>query len=230
MSLGRGSAIGMSNNQKIDTRSSTELELVGADDVIPQLMWTMYFIEAHGCSMEECILNQDNMSAMLLETNTKQSSSKRTKHIRVRYFFIKDRVSNGDTTLKHCLMGEMMSDNFTKPLQGALFRKFRAEIQGIPVDIYEAELGWDREENIETIKKTYPSSQESVGLQGERYGSKDPGLSGRYILALQHKIRPAESVSKSDTKPAGCHKKSLHRSRSRSYAQAVKGARTGYSP
>jgi hypothetical protein len=151
MSLGRGSAIGMSKNQKIDARSSTESELVGADDVIPQLMWKMYFIEAHGCSMEECILNQDNMSAMLLETNTKQSSSKRTKHIRVLYFFIKDRVSNGDTTLNHCLMGEMMSDNFAKPLQGALFRKFRAEIQGIPVDIYEAELGWDGEENIETI-------------------------------------------------------------------------------
>jgi hypothetical protein len=67
---------------------------VGADDAIPQMMWTRYFLEGQGYNVDKCILNQDNMSAMLLETNGKQSSSKRTKHIIVRYFFIKDRVSN----------------------------------------------------------------------------------------------------------------------------------------
>jgi hypothetical protein len=145
MSLGGGSIIGMSKKQKINTRSSTESELVGADDAIPQMMWTGYFLEGQGHKIKECILNQDNMSAMLLETNGKQSSSKRTKHIRVCYFFIKDRESNGDITLKHCPTGEMLADHFTNPLQGALFRKFRAEIQGIPVDTTKkswAGIGW----------------------------------------------------------------------------------------
>jgi hypothetical protein len=146
MSLGKGSVIGMSKKQKINTRSSTEFKLVGADDAIPQMMWTRYFLEGQGYNVEECILYQDNMSAMLLETNGKQSSSKRTKNIRVRYFFIKDRVSNGDITIKHCPTGEMLTDHFTKPLQGALFRKFRTEIQGIPEGINEAELGWDQGE------------------------------------------------------------------------------------
>jgi hypothetical protein len=59
----------------------------------------------------------------------------------VRYFFIKDRVSNRDVTLKNCPMGEILADHFTKPLQGALFRELQAEIQGIPVDTNEAELG-----------------------------------------------------------------------------------------
>jgi hypothetical protein len=94
------------------------------------------------------------MSAMLLEKNGKQSSSKRTKHIRVTYFFIKDRVNNGDITIKHCPTGEMSADHFTKPLQGALFRKFRTEIQGIPEGINEAELGWDLEERKEHKKMT----------------------------------------------------------------------------
>jgi hypothetical protein len=116
--------------------------LVGAGDAIPQMMWTRYFLEGQGYNVDECILNQDNMSAILLETNGKQSSSRRTKHIRVRYFFIKDRLSNGDITLKHCPTGEMLADHFTKPLQGAIFRKFRAEIQGIPLSTNEAELGW----------------------------------------------------------------------------------------
>jgi hypothetical protein len=69
---------------------------------------------------------------MLLEKNGTESSSKRTKHIRVRYFFIKDRITSGDITLKHFPAKEMIADHFTKPLQGAMFRRFRAEIQEIP--------------------------------------------------------------------------------------------------
>jgi hypothetical protein len=128
------------------------------------------------------------MSAMLLETNGKQSSSKRTKHTRVRYFFIKDRVSNGDITLKHCPTGEMLADHFTKPLQGALFRKFRAEIQGIPVDTNEAGLGWDRAE-----KAADPSPQECVGPSGQDPRTKDTGLRSSSLLTLQPRIRQAGS-------------------------------------
>jgi hypothetical protein len=57
MSLGKGSVIGMSRKQKINNRSSTEAELVGADDAIPQMMWTIYFLEGQGYNVDECILN-----------------------------------------------------------------------------------------------------------------------------------------------------------------------------
>jgi hypothetical protein len=46
MSLSKGSIDGVSNKQKINTRSLTESELVGADDMLPQMMWTRYLIEA----------------------------------------------------------------------------------------------------------------------------------------------------------------------------------------
>jgi hypothetical protein len=118
-------------------------------------------------------------------------------------------VSNGYITLKHCLMGEILSDHFTKPLQEALFCKFREEIQGIPVDINEAELGWDRENKSVRVKYTDPSPQECVVLKGQRYGSKDPRLRGRYLLALQKKIRPSESVLKADTGADACRKRSV---------------------
>jgi hypothetical protein len=52
MSLGKGSVIGMSKKQKINTRSSTESELVGADDAISQMIWTQYFLEGQGYNME----------------------------------------------------------------------------------------------------------------------------------------------------------------------------------
>jgi hypothetical protein len=71
ISMGTGSITGISKKQKINTRSSTESELVGVQDVAPQMLWTRYFIEAQGYKLHELVLNQDNMSAMLLETNGK---------------------------------------------------------------------------------------------------------------------------------------------------------------
>jgi hypothetical protein len=93
------------------------------------MMWTI--VEAQGFNVEESVLFQDNLSVMLLERNSKKSSSKRTKHINIRYFFIKDRVANNELTIKHCPTAGMLADHFTKPLQGASFRKFRSDIQGI---------------------------------------------------------------------------------------------------
>jgi hypothetical protein len=71
MSMGKGSITVISKKQKINTRSSTEAELVGVHDVAPQMLWTHYFIEAQGYKLSKSVLNQDNMSAMLLETNGK---------------------------------------------------------------------------------------------------------------------------------------------------------------
>eukprot|EP00978_Attheya_sp_CCMP212_P037932 scaffold183156_cov29-Attheya_sp.AAC.1 len=65
------------------------------------------------------------MSAMLLENNGRASSSRRTRHINIRYFFVTDRIKNKEMSVIHCPTGEMVADYFTKPLQGALFKKFR---------------------------------------------------------------------------------------------------------
>jgi hypothetical protein len=68
---------------------------------------------------------QDNKSAILLEVNGRGSSSKRTRHIDIRHFFVKDRIAGKEVSVKYCPTEEMVSDFFTKPLQGALFRKLR---------------------------------------------------------------------------------------------------------
>ena len=82
---GHGSIISIPKKQKLNTKSSTEAELIGADNAMPQMLWTRYFLEAQGYGINENILYQDNMSAMLLEKNGEKSSNKNTKHINVHY-------------------------------------------------------------------------------------------------------------------------------------------------
>jgi hypothetical protein len=63
---------------------------VGADDFMPAICWTRYFMKAQGYDIKDTVLFQDNKSSILLEKNGKASSSKRTNHINIQYFFITD--------------------------------------------------------------------------------------------------------------------------------------------
>lgn len=67
---------------KIDTRSQTETQIVGMGDPMPQVLWSLYFIQAQGYPILHALIYQDKRSAVLLETNGIFSSSKRTKHSR----------------------------------------------------------------------------------------------------------------------------------------------------
>ena len=86
--------------QKLNTKSSTEAELVGVDDMMPQVVWTKYFMESQGHGPNNNYIHQDNQSAMKLENNGRGSSGKRTRHINIRYFFITDRVGKGEVEIK----------------------------------------------------------------------------------------------------------------------------------
>ena len=108
--MGKGAVYGTSTRQKLNTRSSTEAELVGVNDVMPQILWTRYFLEAQGYDVSDSIIYQDNQSAMLLEKNGRASSGKRTRHINIRYFFVHDRIDAGEVSVQYCPTGEMIAD------------------------------------------------------------------------------------------------------------------------
>ena len=158
MTMGSGSVYSSSQKQKINTRSSTETELVATDDMLPQVLWSKYFMDEQGITASH-LVNQDNTSAEKLETRGRMSSGKRTKHMCVRYFFIKDRVDAGDFKVVHCPTTEMVGDFFTKPLQGKLFLYFRAIIMGFDMKSTDGKI--ITLENFE-IERTEPS-KECVG-------------------------------------------------------------------
>jgi hypothetical protein len=76
LTMGRGFPTVSSAKQKLNTRSSTESELVGVDDMMPIIVWSCYFLMAQGYGVTQNLLLQDNKSSTLLEKNGKASSSK----------------------------------------------------------------------------------------------------------------------------------------------------------
>ena len=80
-------------------------------------------------------IEQDNTSTIQLARNGWKSSSTRTKHINVRYFYITDRLKAGDIRrIIYIQTGYMESDYLTKALQGKTFhthRKTLMELDGI---------------------------------------------------------------------------------------------------
>ena len=129
--MGKGSFYSSSTRQKLNTKSSTEAELVAADDVLPQLLWTRNFMIGQGYGVENNILYQDNLSTMLLERNGKASSGKRTRAINIRYFYITDKIKSGILEVEHESTDDMVADFLSKPLQGSSFKKFRDNLLNV---------------------------------------------------------------------------------------------------
>ena len=100
----------MSNKQKINTRSSTEAELVGVNDALGMVLWVRHFMEAQGYTVGDNVVFQDNQSAILLEKNGRRSSSKKTRHIEIRYYFITDNIDRGTVRVAYCPTDNMISD------------------------------------------------------------------------------------------------------------------------
>ena len=132
--LGRGATSSYSRKLKLNTRSSTETELVTADMFMPEMLWSLHFIQAQGYEVECVGLYQDNISTQLLIKNGKMSSGKKTKHIKAKFFFVKDRVDDGEIKVIDCPTEEMWADVMTKPLQGSAFRAMRAELMNCDVN------------------------------------------------------------------------------------------------
>ena len=119
-----------SKMQRLNTTSSTESELVALGEYLPRVVFIHLFMEAQGYPLEDNIICRDNESAIKLEINGRKSCSKRSHHIDIRYFYVKDLIDKNIVKIQYCPTEKMLADFFTKPLQGNLFRYFRSFILG----------------------------------------------------------------------------------------------------
>jgi hypothetical protein len=124
ISIGLGPVYASSARQKINTKSSTEAELVGLSDKSSQVIWTINFLEAQGFDVKPAKIYQDNQSTLALIKSGK-SNSERTRHIAIRFFFVADRVACNEIKLEYMPTEHMLADILTKPLQGSKFLRAR---------------------------------------------------------------------------------------------------------
>jgi hypothetical protein len=126
--LGKRAILSYLRKVKVNTQSSTEMELITADMIMPELLWSLYFIQTQGYKAECMGMYQDNISTQLLMKTGKMSSGKKTKHLKVKFFFIKDRVDEGAIKVIDCATKEMWADVMTKSWQGTAFKIMHAEL------------------------------------------------------------------------------------------------------
>jgi hypothetical protein len=186
VSFGRGAAMSKSSKHKLNTKSSTEAELVvAASDYLPYPIWAKKFFEAQEYPLEENIFYQDNQSTIRFEKNGRRSCGPNSRHIDIRYFFIKDRIGLEGIDVQHCPTEQMQADFFTKPLQGSLFRKFREVIMG--------------HRHIDSLKEAMPTpTQERVGedILPNNNGDGADGPRTDVVTRRPHIVTYADAVKK----------------------------------
>ncbi len=130
MTMGTRFPLDKSTKHKLNTRSSKESDIVAVDNLIPQILWVRLLLKAQGFAVSNNILYQDNKSAMLLETNGRALSSKRTRHIEIWYYYVANQVAKEDLRVVRCPTDEMIANFLMKPLWGKAFVKFQDLLMG----------------------------------------------------------------------------------------------------
>ena len=109
ITIGCGALYVKSVFQKLVSKSSTEAELIGLSDTIGQVIWTRNFLEALGYRLDPATVYQDNLSTIAMVHNGSPTSH-RTRHINIRFFFVKDLEQRGEIMLEHCPSEDMLAD------------------------------------------------------------------------------------------------------------------------
>ena len=129
ITLGTGFFMASSKVQKINTKSSTEAEIIAVSDGMNVPMWLADFLKYQGFEKKTIQVHQDNQSCIALLTKGR-STAETTRFIAIRHYWISYYIFTKVVELLYVPTEEMVSDYFTKPLQGTLFEKMVTRILG----------------------------------------------------------------------------------------------------
>ena len=126
-SIGSGICSWVSKKQKVVAQTTAEAEYVVAAKATSQAIWLCRILEDM-CEKQEggTILYCDNKSAIAIGKNP--VSHDRTKHIAIKYHFIRESIQNEEILLEHCRTQEQFADILTKAFPKELFCFLREQI------------------------------------------------------------------------------------------------------
>jgi len=106
------------------------LEVIRNSEFLSSVIWYEHFMEAQGYPITSIIVWQDTRGTEKMAKNGKMPCSSKSRHISIKFFWINDRIKQGNMDIRHCPSNIMLVDLFIKTLQGAKFHMFRTVIMG----------------------------------------------------------------------------------------------------
>ena len=116
----------MSKKQNYVSLSTVEAEYIVVGSCCSQLLWMKKLLGDYGISQETMVVYCDNFSAIDISKNPVQHS--KTKHIEIRYHFIRDLVDRKVVALEYILTERQNADIFSKPLDRSKFKSLHQVI------------------------------------------------------------------------------------------------------
>ncbi|KAJ9537516.1 hypothetical protein OSB04_030249 [Centaurea solstitialis] len=122
--MGEAAVAWSSRKQSVVTLSTTEAEYVAAAACACQCIWMKTILESFGQTQNKCsVVFCDNSSSIKLSKNPVFHG--RTKHINVKFHFLRDLVKDGEIELVHCGSKDQIADIMTKPLKLDTYEQLR---------------------------------------------------------------------------------------------------------
>ncbi|GKC41897.1 retrovirus-related pol polyprotein from transposon TNT 1-94 [Tanacetum coccineum] len=112
--------------------SSAEAEYVAAAGCCANILWMKSQLTDYDIIYEKVPIFCDNTSAIAISNNPVLHS--RTKHIDIRYHFIRDHILKGDIELHFIPTQYQLADIFTKPLDEPTFKRLIVELGMLNID------------------------------------------------------------------------------------------------
>jgi hypothetical protein len=105
--------------------STCEAELNALTEAAKEAIWVRYLVaEMQATTNDDPVqIFEDNQAAILITENHR--FSEKTKHVAIKYFFVREQVANGAIKVTYCPTNEMIADIFTKPLTRIAFETLR---------------------------------------------------------------------------------------------------------
>ena len=110
-----------SKKQPVIALSSTEAEYVTATSAAQESLWFQALLKELGHEQETIIIHEDNEACINLSKNPQEY--KRTRHIQVKYHFIRSLVQARKIKLQYCKTQDQLADIFTKGVNGPRLRQ-----------------------------------------------------------------------------------------------------------
>nr|BAP68993.1 RxLR effector candidate protein [Hyaloperonospora arabidopsidis Emoy2] len=152
-----------SQKQRTVALSSTEAEYMALSEATKEAVWLKVFLGELGemTSDEAIKMFEDNQGSIALAKNPE--FHKRTKHIDIRYHFVREKVESGEVILEYCSTQDMLADMMTKPIAAVQFESLRDRlgIQGAAANESRGSV-----EKTAAVKKTPRQAASSIESSG----------------------------------------------------------------